>query len=301
VKAILPQSARCSMSPSRSDLWRSTAFEIKPPLIACRREGKPQWLPVHFCGPWASRRGRSAAIGAALALTVAGIVAQIARAIGQAASLKPVTVVLQGNSHIQFSVPRSWGTLRAKNYTFTFDVVLVYVGTVPLSQPCSHSQAGRTCEFFPQHPLPPSSVVLNVMSNFDLRTPRGGTATLGGLPGAHISTPIGEGRLQIVYRRSDGCPMKTGRSEQAIVALRHAGGFRLIVTACIRGPSASRFQGQVRALLRSLKWGRPAATGDAPQGQSGRATSSADRSYRTMPSSWSARTSPRTRSSSRFG
>jgi hypothetical protein len=193
------------------------------------------------------------AVRVALAFAFVGIAGHVRPAIGETASIKRVTIFVQGTDRITFSVPKAWRTLEPKDDSSAFDAVLAYAGTVPLPQPCFPTAAGRTCDFFPQHSLPRSSVVLNILSNRDPLTPRGATATLRGIPGQPISTPVGAGRLQIVYRRYFGCPMKTGRSERAYVALRDVAGVRLVLTACIRGPAARVFQGRVRGILASLR------------------------------------------------
>jgi hypothetical protein len=144
---------------------------------------------------------------------------------------------------IAFSYPAKWRAAHWPEHS-SFTDSIVYLGNVPLHNPCRKTGQGRVCGA-PVDALPHAGVFVSV-SSFGFPD-----TTLDGVAGKRET--IAGRRAKVSVNRPGRCGV-TGRDEtiEAVISRRVTDNF-FLVTACLREPGVAHGEREVRALLDSLR------------------------------------------------
>lgn len=148
------------------------------------------------------------------------------------------------NPGIVFTYPAGWHRLEPADWSSTFITVLVYVGNVPLSDPCMHTVDTLSCAPFPRVAMPPGGVLVQWNTSgtplWTLNSARGTPTRIAGRPS----------KIRTITGRSLGCPPNTAETIQATISRPDPHNW-YEMDACLAAP-VTHSQQQIFSMLRSI-------------------------------------------------
>jgi hypothetical protein len=142
--------------------------------------------------------------------------------------------------------PSSWVVYEYPEFSFSFTTLISYLSPLRLHDPCTATGGKLSCAPWPVVALPTRAVVVRWTTNGFQAGRR-----ISGLPGRSVFVDRHRAKLYLTASTRSICP-KESQFAVTLDIVRGAGNY-LEMRACLRGPGIERMEGEVLAMVRSIR------------------------------------------------